>query len=77
MRKAWHVNRRRPEGLRLGIDLEAECLISSSGINAYRIARRRAEESSSQQMAKDWIRVAVAIARKTSKRPTLLAAMFV
>jgi hypothetical protein len=70
-------DRRRPEGLRLGIDLEAESLICSSGVNAYRIARRRAEESSSQQMAKDWIRVAVAITHKTSKRPTVLAAMFV
>ena len=69
--------RRRHEGLRLGIDLEAESLISNSGLDAYRIARRRAEESSSRQMAKDWIRVAVAIAHKTRKRPAVLAAMFV
>ena len=69
--------RRRPEGLRLGIDSEAESLISNSGLDAYRIARRRAEESSSQQMARDWIRVAVAIAHKTRKRPAVLAAMFV
>jgi len=58
------------------IDLEAETLISNSGVDAYRIARRRAGESSSQQMAKDWSRVAVAIARKTRKRPTVLATMF-
>ena len=68
--------RRRPEGLRLGIDLEAEALISNSGVDAYRTARRKADESSSLQMAKDWSRVAVAIARKTRKRPALLAAMF-
>ena len=68
--------RRRLEGLRLGIDLEAEALISNSGVDAYRIARRRADESSSRQIAKDWSRVAVAIARKTGKRPAVLAAMF-
>jgi len=68
--------RQRPQGLRLGIDLEAESLISNSGVDAYPIARRRADESSSQQMAKDWSRVALAIARKTRKRPTVLAAMF-
>jgi hypothetical protein len=62
--------------LRLGIDLEVETLISYSGVDAYRIARRRADESSSHQMAKDWSKVVVAIARKTRKRPTLLAAMF-
>ncbi len=62
--------------LRLGIDREAKTLISNSGVDAYRIARRRACESSSQQMAKDWSRVAVAIARKTRKPPTMLAAMF-
>jgi hypothetical protein len=62
--------------LRLGIDLEAETLISNSGVDAYRIARLRAHESSSHQMAKDWSSVAVAIARKTKKRPAVLAAMF-
>ena len=69
--------RRRPEGLRLGIDLEAETLISNSGVDACRIARRRADESSSHQMAEDWSKVAVAIAHKTGKRPAVLAAMFV
>jgi hypothetical protein len=69
----WY--RRSPQGLRLGIDLEADTLISHSGADAYRIARRRADESSSQQMAKDWSRVAFAIARKTRKRPAVLAAM--
>lgn len=68
--------RRRLEGLRLGIRLEAEALISSSGADAYRVARSRADESSSRRIAKDWSRVAVAIARKTGKRPAALGAMF-
>ena len=68
--------RRNPQELRLGIELEAEWLISSSGVDAYRIARRRADESSSQQMARDWSKVAVAIAHKTTQRPAVLAAIF-
>jgi hypothetical protein len=65
--------RRRPEGLRLEIDLEAETLISNSGVNAYRIARRRADESSSQQMAKDWSSVAVRQAALSPRLPFSLA----
>jgi hypothetical protein len=68
--------RQRPNGLRLGIDLEAEALISNSGADAYWIARRRAEEASSEDLARDWSGVAAAIARKTGQRPFLLAAMF-
>jgi hypothetical protein len=68
--------RQRPQGLRLGIDLEAEALISNSGVDAYWLARRRAEEASSEDMAKDWSGVATAIARKTGQRPSLLGAMF-
>jgi hypothetical protein len=70
--------RQRPQGLRLGIDLEAEALMSNSGEEAYRIASRRAEEASSDEMAKDWIGVAGAIARKAGKRPgsSILAAIF-
>ena len=68
--------RRHPQGLRLGIELEAETLISNSGVDAYRIARRRSDESSSQQISKDWSRVAVATAHKTRRRPVVLAAMF-
>jgi hypothetical protein len=60
--------RQRPRGLRLGIDLEAETLLSSSGAEAYWIARRRAEEASSEEMTEDWSGVADAIARKTGKR---------
>ena len=60
--------RQRPQGLRLGIDLEAEALMSTSGGEAYWIARRRAEEASSEEMTEDWSGVADAIARKTGKR---------
>lgn len=69
--------RQRPWGLRLGIDWEAETLMSNSEEQAYSIARRRAEEASSEQMAKDWSGVADAIARKTGRRPrSVLAAIF-
>jgi hypothetical protein len=69
--------RQRPEGLRLGIDLEAEALMSNSGGNAYWIACRRAEEASSEEIAKDWSGVANVIARKAGKRPrSFLAALF-
>ncbi len=68
-------NRKRSRGLRIGIDLEAETLISNLGVEAYWAARRRAEEASSDEMARDWSGVAAAIARKTRKRPTSLLAM--
>ena len=69
--------RQRPQGLRLGIDLEAEALMSTSGGEAYWIACRRAEEASSEEMAKDWSGVANAIARREGKRPgSILAAIF-
>jgi hypothetical protein len=66
-----------PRGLRLGIDLEAESLMSYSAGEAYWIARRRAEEASSEQLAQDWSGVADTIARKTGRRArSILAAMF-
>jgi hypothetical protein len=69
--------RERPRGLRLGIDLEAQTLMSSSGAEAYWIARSRAEEASSAEMTEDWSGVADAIARKTGKRVgSVLAAIF-
>ena len=69
--------RQRPRVLPLGIDLEAQTLLSSSGVKAYWIARRWAEEASSEQMAKDWSGVADAIARKTGKGlGTVIAAIF-
>jgi hypothetical protein len=77
MEKSGMLYRQRPRGLRLGIDLEAEALISTSGGEAYRVARRRAEEASSEEMARDWSGVANAIARKGGKRPgSILGAIF-
>jgi hypothetical protein len=66
--------RQRSRGLRLGVDLEATTLFSNLGADAYWVARRRAEEASDKDLAKDWSRVAAAIARKS--KPSLLAAMF-
>ena len=60
--------------LRLGIDHEARALMSVMGAEAYWVARRRAEEASSDAMARDWSGVANAIARR-SRRATLLAAV--
>jgi hypothetical protein len=70
--------RRRPHGLRLEIGLEAQALMSSSGIDALSIASRRAEEASSESMKRDWSRVAVAIARRTAKHtaPSMAARSF-
>jgi hypothetical protein len=66
------------ERLRLGleIELEANALIINSGAKAYSVARQRAEEASSDEMANDWNGVAAAISRRTGKRRSLLAYMF-
>jgi hypothetical protein len=50
------------------IDAEAEALIHDFGGAAYSEARQREHEASSPGIAKDWSRVAVAVAQKTSKR---------
>ncbi len=68
--------RQRPRGLRLEVDREAEALVSILGGEAYGVARQRAEEASSEDMAKEWTVVAATIARKTGGRQSLLAAMF-
>jgi hypothetical protein len=65
----------RPRGLRLETNLEAKTLISELGGEAYSVARRRAEEASSETMAKDWSVVALVIARKTRKRPASLTTL--
>jgi hypothetical protein len=70
IRKGFGMShRQRPRELRLGIGVEAETLISDLGVEAYAVARRRALEASSEAMARDWTGVALAIARKTRKRP--------
>ena len=61
-------HRQRTRELRLGIHVEAEALISGLGVDAYWVARQRAQEASSDAMARDWSSVALVIARKTRKR---------
>jgi len=56
------------------IEAEAEALIRNLGDWAYSEARRREHEASSDAIAKDWSRVALAVARKTGKRVGLDAA---
>ena len=68
--------RERPRGLRLEIDHEANALMSNGGANAYSIARKRAQEASSDEMANDWTGVAATIGRRTGKRASLLAYVF-
>ena len=58
--------RQRSHELRLEIGAEADALLSQLGVEAYRAARRRACEASSDAMAQDWSGVA---ARST---PSLL-----
>ena len=66
----------RPLELRLAISSEAEALMISFGDQAYAEARLRAEEASSNFLARDWNEVAHMVARKTMKRPTFLAQVF-
>ena len=69
------THRQGSRALRLGIDFEANALMSTSGPEAYSVALRRAEEASSDEMARDWSGVAVLIARKTQRRG-LFSSMF-
>jgi hypothetical protein len=64
-----------PRGVRLGIEVEADALLSTSGRQAYSIARKRAEEASSDEMARDWSVVAATIARRLGRRASLLDAL--
>ena len=56
------------------IDAEAEALIGYFGVEAYCEARRRERGASSEAIARDWGRVARAVARKTKRRIGLDAA---
>ena len=62
--------------LRLAVSSAAEALISDLGGEAYAVARRRAEEASSDLLARDWSEVALLVARKTGRHSSLLAWMF-
>src|SRR6516165_2158409 len=59
----WWLPRRRARII--STDAEAEALISGLGFDAYDEARRREIEASSDDIARDWNRVAQAIAQKT------------
>jgi hypothetical protein len=66
----------RPHELRLAISSEAEALISDFCDGVYAEARRRAQEASSDSLARDWSEVALLVTSKTGKRSALLARMF-
>jgi hypothetical protein len=70
------LQQERPRRVRLGIELEADALLSTSGAQAYSIALKRAEEASSEEMARDWSVVAATVARKSGARSSLLDALF-
>jgi hypothetical protein len=70
------LQRERPRGVRLGIEVEADALLSTSGMQAYSIALKRAEEASSDETARDWSVVAATIARRSGRRASLLDALF-
>ena len=70
------LKRERPRRVRLGTEVEADALLSSSGARAYSIALKRAEEASSEEMVRDWSVVAATVARKSGVRSSLLDALF-
>jgi hypothetical protein len=70
------LQREPPRRVRLGIELEADALLSISRAQAYSIALKRAEEASSDEMARDWSVVAATVARKSGARSSLLDALF-
>jgi hypothetical protein len=70
------LQRERQRRVRLGIELEAGTLLSISGVQAYSIALKRAEEASSDEMVRDWSVVAATVARKSGVRSSLLDALF-
>ena len=70
------LQRERQRGVRLGIEFEADELLSTSGVQAYSIALKRAEEASSDEMVRDWSVVAATVARKSGVRSSLLDALF-
>ena len=69
------LQREQPRIVRLGIELEADALLSISGAQAYSIALKRAKEASSDEIARDWSVVAATVARKSGVRSSLLDAL--
>ena len=70
------LQRERQRRVRLGVELEADALLSISGVQAYSIDLKRAEEASSDEMVRDWSVVAATVARKSGVRSSLLDALF-
>jgi len=70
---AYH---QRPDELRLAISSEVEALISDFGGDAYVEACRRANEASSDSLARDWTVVAATVARRSGRRSSVLDALF-
>ena len=66
----------RSHELRLAISSAADALISDLGSEAYAVARRRAEEASSDLLARDWSEVALVITRKTASRLSFFGWIF-
>jgi hypothetical protein len=66
----------RSDELRLAISSAADALIFDLGSEAYAVACRRAEEASSDLLARDWSEVALVISRKTARRSSWFAWMF-
>jgi hypothetical protein len=62
--RSWR--RRRRERLER-VEAEADALILDLGATAYSQARRREHAASSDAMAREWNRVALAVARKTGQ----------
>lgn len=62
------MHAQRQQGVRLGVEFEAKALIANLGAEAYSAARLRAEEASSEELAKDWSDVAGLIARTARRR---------
>ena len=65
----------RPRGVRLGVSYEGSALVAALGAGAYAVACARAQEASSDDMARDWSDVASVIARRTKRRAGRLAAL--
>jgi hypothetical protein len=55
------------------IEAEAEALVRDFGEAAYSAARRRERETSSDEIARDWGFVALAVARPIGERKTSTA----
>ena len=65
-----------PRGVRLGVKYEAKALVASLGSAAFSVARLRAEEASSADMARDWGEVARLVARNAARHGESAATAF-